>query len=533
MPHSIAFSFRTLAGHVAAGTHQHNALVEQQTEGMEPGLLKEAFAIRCLAEQQLQCVRGSAVSRIAYDALESANARIRNIQQGKPVPDMTPRKVTNVTPVVNISDEAPPTNVVEESSVKKPPVKPPEFDVLVYGAYGYTAKLFIPAALEKGWRLLLAGRNKAKMRELMASLPASAKGYVESQVFDLADHAALDEAVARATCVMNAAGPYSETTVPVANACLRQGRHYMDVSGEWRESEKLRAMGGEAARAGVMLMVGLGFDIMPTDVALSRVLRRLPEAHTVDVGIRGVNGAFSRGTARTVNANEAAKLGGAVVRDGKLVALRPDADEMRRLDYGKDEEGLQDCKVGGFPDVSSAMARGVKNFSIGQSGGVLKLAAMPESFRVGLLTRSAAEGATGPDAKARGRSYNVIVAQALGDGKVKKALSRVRVPDGCAPLRVEPSTLADGALTSLVRSRARRRGHLPRDARGHEARARGRRARGLSDARPRLRRGHPRGEPRPGRVARRVTLSLKARPAPCPGIKARRRRGSTHKQPLL
>ena len=84
-----------------------------------------------------------------------------------------------------------------------------------------------------------------------------------------------------------------------------------------------------------------GFDIMPTDVALSRVMRRLPGCHTVDVGIRGVNGAFSRGTARTSVAGATAKLGGAYVRNGQIVELAADDDLMRQLDYGKTEEGYR------------------------------------------------------------------------------------------------------------------------------------------------------------------------------------------------
>lgn len=90
--------------------------------------------------------------------------------------------------------------------------------VLVYGAYGHTGR-FVVAELEKrGFEPVLSGRDAAK---LPGGRPASVD-----------DPAALDRALDGVAAVINSAGPFAVTALPVARAAIRAGVPYVDVAAE-------------------------------------------------------------------------------------------------------------------------------------------------------------------------------------------------------------------------------------------------------------------------------------------------------------
>src|SRR4051812_44120316 len=131
-------------------------------------------------------------------------------------------------------------------------------DFLLYGSYGYTGRLIATRALEMGLRPLLAGRDAGKVRAHAAELG------LEHRAFALDDTAAAHAALGEAPVVLHAAGPFARTAAPMAQACLRTKTHYLDITGELAVFEAMAELGARALDAGVMLLPGAGFDVVPS-----------------------------------------------------------------------------------------------------------------------------------------------------------------------------------------------------------------------------------------------------------------------------
>jgi short subunit dehydrogenase-like uncharacterized protein len=114
--------------------------------------------------------------------------------------------------------------------------------ILIYGATGYTGRLIAKAASDSEARPILAGRNLDKVKRVAEPLGLSARA------FDLADPARIDAAIKDVSVVLCAAGPFSATSRPMADACLRNRVHYLDITGEIDVFEALAARDAEARR---------------------------------------------------------------------------------------------------------------------------------------------------------------------------------------------------------------------------------------------------------------------------------------------
>ena len=149
--------------------------------------------------------------------------------------------------------------------------------ILIYGATGYTGKLIAKVAADQGARPILAGRNLAKVNAVARPLGLNARA------FDLGDRARMDAAIKSVSVVLNVAGPFSATSRPVAGACLRNRVHYLDITGEIEVFEALAARDAEAKARGVMLLPGVGFDVVPSDCLVAHLKRRLPDANDLNL----------------------------------------------------------------------------------------------------------------------------------------------------------------------------------------------------------------------------------------------------------
>ena len=196
---------------------------------------------------------------------------------------------------------------------------------LLYGSYGYTGRLIAEQAIREGLRPVLAGRNPGRLR-----VQAERLG-LPYRAFPLEDAAALDSALLDVEAVLHCAGPFVHTFRRMAEACLRTGRHYVDISGEIDGFEALAALGGQAEQAGIVFLPGAGFDVVPSDCLAAHLKRRLPEAARLRLFIRGLGAGFSRGTARSAIENMHRQ--GRIRRAGRqrgpapgplLAELRPD-----------------------------------------------------------------------------------------------------------------------------------------------------------------------------------------------------------------
>ena len=200
------------------------------------------------------------------------------------------------------------------------------FDFLLYGSYGYTGGLIAELAVEGGLRPLLAGRDPVRL-----SAQAQKLG-LEYRAFGLEDKATLEGTLKETPVVMHCAGPYRHTYQPVVEACLATGTHYVDLTGELVVFEALAALDGSARAAGVMLLPGAGFDVVPSDCLAAHLKQRLPTARRLELAIMALGSKASHGT--MLSAVESLPRQGLVLKDGKLVRV-PLGWKTRRVDFGK------------------------------------------------------------------------------------------------------------------------------------------------------------------------------------------------------
>ncbi|HEY8559384.1 MAG TPA: saccharopine dehydrogenase NADP-binding domain-containing protein [Pyrinomonadaceae bacterium] len=196
---------------------------------------------------------------------------------------------------------------------------------LIYGANGYTGELVARFAAARGLKPIIAGRNAEKIETL-----AKQFGF-EFRVFDLDDAAKLDAALREVEFVLHCAGPFSLTSRPMVEACLRTGRHYLDITGEIAVFEEMAARDEAAKKAGVMIMPGVGFDVVPSDCLARHLKNRLPSANKLTLAFYGV-GKISHGTQATMTMN--AGNGGAIRKNGVIENV-PAAWKTRAIDFGE------------------------------------------------------------------------------------------------------------------------------------------------------------------------------------------------------
>lgn len=180
---------------------------------------------------------------------------------------------------------------------------------MIYGANGFTGRLVADLAVERGERPVVAGRDPGKVAAF-----AAPRG-LESRIFDLSEPARVAEMLHDIDVVAHCAGPFSATSAPMVRACLLSGTHYLDITGEIDVFESIFARHDEARDAGVVLLPGAGFDVVPTDCLAAMVAAELPGATSLDIAFQA-GGRISPGTLKS--AWEGAALGGRARVDGEL-----------------------------------------------------------------------------------------------------------------------------------------------------------------------------------------------------------------------
>lgn len=224
---------------------------------------------------------------------------------------------------------------------------------LIYGCYGYTGKLISEMAAKAGMKPVLSGRDEKKVAALAQSLN------LEYNAFDLDNEQNVAEKIKDYKVVLHCAGPFIYTATVMANACIRAKTHYLDITGEYQVFERIFKLNDAAVQAGVMLMPGVGFDVVPTDCLALYLKEKLGNVLYLDLALYMQGGGLSHGTAITIAEN----LGDACVarRGGKLVKF-PNA-KLKRLIKIREEE-----KTGvaiSWGDISTAYrTTGIPNITV-------------------------------------------------------------------------------------------------------------------------------------------------------------------------
>lgn len=192
---------------------------------------------------------------------------------------------------------------------------------MIYGATGYTGMLIAERAAERGLKPVLAGRDDVKVRAVAGRLG------LPWRVFSLRDTRAAREGVAGMALVLHCAGPFSATSRPMLDACLAEHSHYLDITGEIEVFEACYARDSEARARGVVVMPGVGFDVVPTDCLARLLSQHMPGATKLELGVAAL-GKISQGTAKSMI--EALPKGTLARRGGRITKIAP---LVREIDF--------------------------------------------------------------------------------------------------------------------------------------------------------------------------------------------------------
>lgn len=177
--------------------------------------------------------------------------------------------------------------------------------VLVYGASGHTGRFVVAELRRRGLTPVVAGRSAARLGEYAD---------LEQRVFgvDAPDLTGVD-------AVINCAGPFLDTAVPLARAAVAVGAHYLDVTAEQPAVQAVyREVDDSARAAGVAVIPAMAFYGGLADLLVTVALDGATHADEVQVAIGLDRWWPTAGTRVTGARNTATRL---VIRGGELVAL--------------------------------------------------------------------------------------------------------------------------------------------------------------------------------------------------------------------
>ena len=186
-----------------------------------------------------------------------------------------------------------------------------EFDVVIFGATGFTGKLvaeYFQAEYgnDDNVSWAIAGRNESKLQQVKEELGISDS--VTSIVADGDDDAALDALTKRTQVVLTTVGPYQIYGEKLLSACVENGTGYTDLCGEpaWMH-QMINKYEDKAKETGANIVFSCGFDSVPFDLGV-HYLQQHAKTQTGDVidyvkgRVRKMQGTFSGGTAASLKA---------------------------------------------------------------------------------------------------------------------------------------------------------------------------------------------------------------------------------------
>jgi short subunit dehydrogenase-like uncharacterized protein len=320
--------------------------------------------------------------------------------------------------------------------------------LLIYGATGYTGRLLAAQAKHRCVETILAGRDPARLRTLAQSMG------MPYRVMPLDDGAALDAALRDVTVVVNSAGPFEVTAVPVVEACLRTRSHYLDVAGEIPVLQQIYGYDAVATQWDVMLMPGAGFVIAAADCLAAHVARLMPNADTLRL-------AFSRGdhVSRGSLTSMVGMIGDVVpVRRNGVLCGVPVGRLQRTFDYGA---GPRVSMAVPWPDIFTAWhTTGIPNIEGYLEADIIRRSAyqamsfIAEPMRLpivqGMLGRLVKAWPEGPSEAQRAATPKVIVAEAESPYR-KTVTARLYTPNVYTFTYVSVIDIAERVLRGEVR----------------------------------------------------------------------------------
>ncbi len=205
-----------------------------------------------------------------------------------------------------------------------------DYDLVLFGATGFTGKLVADYLKGKPKKWAIAGRNRDKLAALGLDVPI--------ELVDALDADACARIARRTRVVCPTVGPYAKYGSALVAACADAGTHYCDLTGEvhWMR-EMIDAHDARAKATGARIVHTCGFDSIPSDLGAwatqQEFVRRFGHpAHEVTAHYTDVTGGFSGGTIASMFGMAEAMADPKVRRVlGDPYALDPDRNGQPRV----------------------------------------------------------------------------------------------------------------------------------------------------------------------------------------------------------
>jgi short subunit dehydrogenase-like uncharacterized protein len=190
-----------------------------------------------------------------------------------------------------------------------------EFDIIVYGATGYTGRLVCEylnrqygVGGEVSWAM--AGRSQDKLTQVRDEIGIAKT--VALIVADAASPASVEALAARCQVVLTTVGPYQLYGSDVVRACAAAGTDYVDLGGvpAWMH-QMIAAHGATAAASGARIVFSCGFDSIPFDLGVYFLQQQAKNTlggpvNRIKGRVRAMQGTISGGTLASFKATMAA-----------------------------------------------------------------------------------------------------------------------------------------------------------------------------------------------------------------------------------
>ncbi len=321
---------------------------------------------------------------------------------------------------------------------------------LIYGANGYTGRLIVERAMELGYKPIIAGRNAKEITAL-----AEEKG-LEYRIFALDDSNEIKKHLNDVALVIHCAGPFEYTAKNMAKACIGRSVHYMDITGEIAVFEMLQTLDTEAKVAGVMLLPGAGFDVVPSDCLSAMLKEKMPNAVKLELAFTGLGAGVSHGTAAT-----------AIENLGKMNLIRENG-KIKEVPMGKDAKWVEfgpvkhHCISIPWGDVSTAfVSTGIPNITVymGLKASVRKWMQLSNwikpllrsKFVKNLLKKRLDKMPAGPNAEQRKNGKSLLWGE-VTDPSGNKISLRLQAPEGYTLTAISAVLIASKVLNGNLKT---------------------------------------------------------------------------------
>jgi short subunit dehydrogenase-like uncharacterized protein len=262
-----------------------------------------------------------------------------------------------------------------------------DLDVVVLGATGVTGRRVAAHLAARagtlGTRWAAAARDVGRARDVLAGIGVEAPELIAA---DVADPASLRALAARASVVLDLVGPYTLYGRPVIDACVAEGAHYVDLTGEIPFVRSIiDALHERAQAAGVKVVEVCGFESLPVDLAILLARDAARERHGEELAAVDAEVSFVPPPRRP--------RGGDMISGGTVQSLLAVAE-------GEDSELIADPAALITDPVRAAAVRAASPIDLaprrGRLGGVVAPMAPAPFINPAVVQRSAALGG-GPD----------------------------------------------------------------------------------------------------------------------------------------